>query len=267
MENFGFDDTPLSTALSAEAIEKLAELSGVSLVNLHIPTGDVLLNHVTTRLIGCEPGDLPHSKDTKMMATFEDDRERVAKAFELLLTGEADHYQLEYRMRRQDGSIVSVLETAIVYERDEHGTPVRIASMALDLSRLRWAEEKARTMEREAKRLSQAQTQSDLAEQNRMLRAANAAAANIIGGFHQDYETVLTHSLQLLAESIQADRVMIWRNVQRDEGLCCYLRAQWVRDPALISGETGFTCYDAVYTDWSEIFREHSSIQIGRAHV
>lgn len=54
-----------------------------------------------------------------------------------------------------------------------------------------------------------------LAEENRLLRAANASANILIGGFHQDYDIVLHQSLQMLAESVQSSCACIWRNQER----------------------------------------------------
>ncbi|MDR2908793.1 MAG: response regulator [Oscillospiraceae bacterium] len=249
---------PLRTGLSAEVIEELAELSGVGFFNLHLPTGEISLNRAIIHLAGYLPGDIPHSAGSRDFLTFEDDRERVGACFGELVKGEHGHYRLEYRMRRKDGSIVSIEETAIVCERDSEGRPVRVGGLSLDLSRLRWAEEKARALEREMRRLAGGISESGLAEQNRMLRAANAAAAAVIGGFHQDYETVLRLALQILGESIEADRAYIWRNTKRDGALCCFQRVEWAREiPSFIPRKDYMLNYDEFWPGWQETLTEN----------
>lgn len=248
--------------LNSEALEALAEFAGIGLFNLHIPTGDIQLNRTITQLTGYEPGDLPHTENTKELLTFEEDRELVGKCMNSILSGESDSYELEYRMRRRDGSVVSIRENAIVCERDSTGAPVRLAGLAQDLSRLRWAEEKARSMERENAHIAKQASNSELASQNRMWRAANAAATMIIGGFHQDYETVLRQSLQILAESIEADRAYIWRNTEIDGRVCCFLRAFWSKDASNYAvNRKECIAYEDLIPDWRTLFREQSSIR------
>ncbi|MCP1103149.1 PAS domain S-box-containing protein [Aequitasia blattaphilus] len=213
--------------LSVEEMERLCDKANIGLLNLNVQTGEIQLNRPLTLLAGYEPGELPHSKDTKLLLVCEDDRPRVMAAMGKLMSREAEEYSLEYRMRRKDGSMVSIFEHCYVAETDEKGGVVRIVGIATDLSILKWAEEKARMMERENRKLSKSATHSELEEQNRMLRAANHAATMIIGGFHQDYEVVLQQSLQILGESIQAQRVRLWRNVEIEGELCCFNRAQW----------------------------------------
>jgi PAS domain S-box-containing protein len=225
---------------------------------MHIPTGEISLNRVIAHLTGYELGELPHSMETREILTFEDDRVRVRHAMESLFTGEADRYQIEYRMRRRDGSIVSVYEGGMISEKDEDGQPVRISALALDLTRLKWAEDKARQMEAENRRLAKGQDDGSLSEQNRMLRAANAAAAMIIGGFHEDYEMVLRQALQLLAESVQADRAYIWRNKMINGRLYSFQRVNWrheqvsalAGDPEAYEGTSAPVPYDELLPGW-----------------
>ncbi|MDR0817544.1 MAG: response regulator [Clostridiales Family XIII bacterium] len=252
-----------SSGLTAEQIEALADNAGVGLFSMHIPTGAISMNRVVANLTGYELGEIPESMETRDILTFEDDRIRVNNAMNSLFTGEADSYQIEYRMRRRDGSMVSVYEGGMISEKDEDGQPVRISALSLDLTRLKWAEDKARQMEVENRRLAKGQDEGELAEQNRMLRAANAAAAMIIGGFHEDYETVLRQALQLLAESIEADRAYIWRNQTTDGKLYSFKRVSWRRetdfvfagDPVDCEGTSDPVPYDTLMPGWESYVR------------
>ena len=241
------------TGLNADEIEALAEYAGVGLLKMDISTGEINLNRVIAQLAGYEPGEVPHTEDTKKILTFTEDWERVSRCMEAVMSGESDRYHLEYRMCRKDGSIASVSENMIVCERDEDGNPIGLAGLALDLSRLRWAEEKARNMEREAKRLTQNTSESKLAEQNRLLRAAIDAAVIIVGGVHQSYETVLRQSLQVLAESIQADHACIWKNINRSGKLYCFSRVQWAEEgDAQSIDKNELLDYDNILPDWKK---------------
>ncbi|MDR0875227.1 MAG: response regulator [Clostridiales Family XIII bacterium] len=247
--------------LTAEAMEALAEYAGIGYFHINIPTGDIYLNHVITKLTGYEPGDIPHTSDTKFMLTFEEDRPRVFAEMAALDRGEKDEYSIQYRMRRVDGSVVSIKEHAIVLERDADGHVVRLAGLGQDMSQLIWAEEKARDMEKEVRRLAKNAAQGELADQNRLLRAANSAAAMIIGGVNQDYETVLRQAISILGESVQTDSVSIWRNREVDGRMHFFRRCHWEKT-GYISDEYASVLYDSdtVFPGWREHTRQDEPI-------
>ncbi len=262
---FGLDDYfAASPGLSVEAMETLADYAGIGLLNWHIPSGKISLNRNITLLTGYEPGDLPHTGNTREMLTYENDRDMVAENIRAVLSGEKDRYQIEYRMRRSDGSLVWISETGLVYERDKTGKPVRLAALSVELTRLKWAEEKARDMELEVKRLSAGTGDADLAEQNRMLRAANTASAMIIGGFHQDYETVVRQSLRILAESVQAQRAYIFRNITLDGRLCCFPRTEWYLEhpSGRKQGPEHSMVYDEFLPKWREVTNKYANVRM-----
>lgn len=264
MERYSIEDLlTLQTGLSAEEIEALAQFAGIGLFNLHIPTGDIRLNKNVTQLTGYEPGDLPHTDNTREMLTFEEDRPRVNRNLSDVITGKTDRVQQEYRMKRRDGSVVSILESIIALSRDENGVAERLGGVTFDLSELKMAEEKARDMEAETRRMAEGLDEGALVEQNRMLRAANTAATVIIGGYHQDYEAVLRQSLQVLGESVQADRAYIWRNMLVDGEFCCAPRAEWAKDgrsTALASDKPA--CYRDFLPDCDEYMKKPQPIRM-----
>lgn len=249
------EDNP--TGLTTAAMSRLADIAGVGVLNWHITTGEIRLDRRIAQLAGYEPGELPHSAATRRALIFEDDRELVERCVKACLEGEQDSYSVEYRMRRKDGGIVAVCENAIVYERDDAGNAVSLAAMVLDRSELKWADQKTRDIERQFKSLSEGVSQGALAEQNRLLRAANSAAAMIIGGFYQDYQTVLRQALQILGESVQADRAGIYRNTDMNDRQCFFLRSEWAREPSLSlgGGEDEVLAYEDILPDWLDAHR------------
>ena len=246
----------------AEALEALAEFAGIAIYTISLATGEIQLNLTTMKLTGYGPGELPKTAETKLMLTFEDDRPIVEEAMGLLTSGKADRSYIEYRMRRKDGTLVSVGENLIVLERDEDGAPARICGMTRDLTRLRWAEEEARRIEKESKRFIERSSYSAIAERNRMLHAANRAASLIVGGHPQDYETALRHALKVLADSVEADRAYILRNAPADGGPGFYTRAIWDKDSLPDSSdEAGAVSYKDYYPEWEKDFNDHFSIR------
>ena len=144
-------DFPLG--LSPEALMSLADLADVGLWNWHIPSGEIRLNEPIVKLAGYDMYELPHSGDSRRMMTFAEDYAMVEKNIQACIRGEQDGYQIVYRMNRKDGSLVSVYESAFVYERDDTGRALRLAAMVLDLSSLKRAEQKILALEAENQRL------------------------------------------------------------------------------------------------------------------
>jgi len=250
-----------SSNLPAVAIEALSNFAGIGVFQLYIPTGEMILNRAATKLTGYEPGEIPRTENTKLSLTYEEDHELVNTAMGSLISGEAGRYYIEYRMKRKDGTTMSIGESALVLERDEDGIPIRICALCQDLTRLRQTEEKARRMDKENRVLAKSVGFKDITDRNRILRAAIAAATTVIGGFHQDYETVLRMALQMLSESIDADSAFILRNTIYDDKMCFFPRVLWNKESVIALEEnTTPIDYDDLYPEWQNDFDEEFSI-------
>ena len=260
MDHIDNHNIKMSAGMNIQTLEKLAHLFGTCLYKLNLNTKDINLNLNTTKITGHNLTDLPNNDDTKDSMIHADDRDLVNNSIYSIISGQSDHYHIEYRMYRKDASIVWIEEVGIISEYDEEGRPLYMSAIAADLSRLKWAEEKARNMELEVKRLATSMDNHSLTEENRLLRASNAAAAMIIGGFHQDYETVLHQSLQMLCESIQANCVCIWRNMKRHGNMCCFLRAHWTKEAHTIGAENNklLFVYNDFLPEWKELLSENN---------
>ena len=256
------EDRKKGPDISQEALEYLVDLLGISLFKMNLKTGDISLNLNTVKLTGHDINDLPNTDQTRDSLIVEEDLSVVNSAFKSIISGQSDHYRIEYRMRRKDSSIASFDEAAFISDYTEDGQPLCMSAMALDLSRLKWAEEKARDMELEVKRLSSGRNDQLLAEENRLLRATNAAAAMVIGGFHQDYNTVLIQSLQMIGESVNADYVGLWRNTERGGSTRCHLKYHWTAKAHTIGIEKNeiFYLYDDLFPDWKNRLAEKSYV-------
>ena len=255
--------------ISRQTLEKLADILGIGLYKLDLNTGDISLNLNTTRLTGHDIGDLPATEHTKESLVISEDHELVKKTMESVISGSNDFYRIEYRMHRRDSSIASFEEAGIISDYSQDGKPLYLSAMALDLSRLKWAEEKARELELELKRLASGRDDQMLAEENRLLRAANAAAAVVIGGFHQDYDTVLIQALQRIGESVQAAYVGIWRNAEIDGSLKLSQKYHWTNKAHNVTGiEDGpLFEYDDLLPGWKELLGEKQYIICGRTGI
>ncbi|MDL2236525.1 response regulator [Christensenellaceae bacterium OttesenSCG-928-K19] len=248
------------SGLSADAISFLADSANVGIWNWHLPSDEMRINRSIAQITGYELGEVPHRGSTRIAMIYDEDVDMVQQNVDALTRGEIDRYDIEFRMVRRDGSIVWVTENAIIYEWDEQGVPIRLAGIAFELSRLKQAEQKARDMEMEVKRMNSLSSEQDFAEQNRLLRAGNSAAALLVGDFYHDYETVLNLSLQVLGESVQADRAFIWRNRATEQGEACFYRSEWTCDGSSVFSagkEDKLMYYDEFFPSWQEVMAEN----------
>ena len=258
VKNTKTSDNQKSPGISQQDLERLADILGIALFKVNFQTGKIELNLNTVKVTGRSLDDLPTTDQTRDSLIVDEDRGMVNKAIESIVSGQSEHYHIEYRMHRKDSSVAKFEEAGFISEYSDDGQPLCMSSMALDLSRLKWAEEKARDMELEVKRLRSGRDDQLLAEENRLLLASNAASAMVIGGFHQDYDTVLIQALQLLGESVDANYVGIWRNIDRDESTWCTLRYHWTTKAHTIGAEKKEVTlkYDDFLPGWKEKLAE-----------
>ena len=252
------DSAQISAGIDQQTLERLAHLFGLCLYKLNFDTNDINLTLNTVRITGHELDSLPNNDDTKDSMIFEDDRQLVSSSIGSIVSGQKDHYHIEYRMYREDSSIVWIDEVGLISEYDKDGRPLYMSAIAADMSRLRWTEDKACAMEDEVRRLNASLDDHSLAEENRLLRAANAASAMIVGGYHQDYEFVLHQAVQMLGECLQANYAGIWRNVKSDAGLCCFLRTHWTNVARTVGAENNGVHfrYDDFFPGWHDRLAE-----------
>ena len=242
----------ISAGMDLHTMERLVHLFNLCLYRVNLKTEDIDLNLNTTKITGHDLNELPTTDTTKDSMIHKDDLALVNSSIGSIVSGQKDHYHIEYRMHRKDSSIVWIDEVGFISEYDDDGHPLYMSAIASDLSRLKWAEEKARIIEVELKQAHEKSDLHELKEEIRLLYTANAAAEMIIGGFHQDYEMVLHQSLQMLAESLQSDYVCIWRNARHNGNMCCFLRTHWTTNAHSIGFENNsqYFCYDEFFPDW-----------------
>ena len=242
----------MSAGMDVHTMERLAHLFGLCLYRVNLTTEEIDLNLNTTRITGHNLEDLPTTDDTKDSMIHRDDIALVNESIRSIVMGEKEYYHIEYRMYRRDSSIVWIEEVGFIATYDGNGKPTHMAAIASDLSRVRQAEEKAHNAQEQMIRMSATVEENELKEEVRILHQANTAAEMIVGGFYQDYETVLGQSLHVLAESLQSDYAWIWRNTERNKKTSCFLRAHWSTRARLIGGEQDmrYFSYDDFFPEW-----------------
>jgi two-component system, sensor histidine kinase and response regulator len=108
---------------------------------------DVVINEIFESQLGYAPLTLRETSDkwTRLRGGLDgwlellhpDDRDRVADLIEQYLTGESDTYAAEQRVRGPDGSYRWMLSVGNSVPRDEHGLPLRVNGVHIDISEMK----------------------------------------------------------------------------------------------------------------------------------
>ena len=132
---------------SEERLAAAARGANVGLWDVDPRSGDVLINPIFESQLGYPPLSLREADgqwarlrgglDAWVALLHPDDRERVAALIQQFLTGESDVYNTEHRVRCRDGSYKWLLSVGNSPARDEHGRPLRVNGVHIDISEMK----------------------------------------------------------------------------------------------------------------------------------
>jgi diguanylate cyclase (GGDEF)-like protein/PAS domain S-box-containing protein len=92
-------------------------------------------------MLGYKSGELGNNSDLWIQLTHPDDKQRVTKCWEDLLSGQRDTYSIEWRMLHRQGHYVPVLSRGLV-TRDSKGRAIRVSGTNTDLTERKIAEQR-----------------------------------------------------------------------------------------------------------------------------
>jgi PAS domain S-box-containing protein len=163
-----------------------------------------------------------------------DDFQRAMDAFASHIndrTGQTP-YDLEYRLMLKNGEY-RYFHAFGSTMRDSDGTPLRVAGALRDIT-------------------ENVQMREELNDREKMLNAVNQAAAFLLNSDIDSFETSLYQSMKILTETLQADRMYIWKNHSVDGRLFCTQLYEWSVDAPSQQGNE-FTVdipYDENMPEW-----------------
>ena len=103
---------------------------------------------------------------------------------------------------------------------------------------------------------------NEVKHQDRLLRTVNDTAAILLASNVNEFEYSLWESFGMLAESVNVDRVYIWKNFQKDDKLFCTQVYEWSEDVSP-QQDTEFTVnipYDENIPGWEETLSSGRSV-------
>ncbi len=137
------DEYEQQAALEAERKRLELALRGgdLGLWDWNLKTGEVYYNDRWGEMLGYEPHEIENTVDMFEKAAHPEDKERTFQEIERHLNGEIPHVDLEIRMYTKQGDVRWILDRGQIVERDEDGTPLRVAGTHLDITERKQATE------------------------------------------------------------------------------------------------------------------------------
>lgn len=160
-----------------EARWRLAlESVGDSVWDWRPQTDAVTYSPAWTRMVGCKTGDLPANASAWRSRVHPDDLPGVDQALTPHMAGTAPLFVHEYRLRRDDGVYIWVLDRAVAVERAPDGAPTRVLGICSDITQRRQLEQDLAQQNIAMQRLQTALAEREIAQSQRRLSEAQRVA-------------------------------------------------------------------------------------------
>ena len=125
--------------ISEERFRLVARMTTDAVWDWNLVTGAVWRNEGFRLLVGEKPGADGQALDAWTERIHPEDRERIEKAREAVMSAGRTNWTGEYRLSRADGSSAWVMERGYLL-RDEHGRPARMIASMIDVTGLKRSE-------------------------------------------------------------------------------------------------------------------------------
>ncbi|UTP38316.1 PAS domain S-box protein [Phenylobacterium sp. LH3H17] len=140
--NAPHDGSQAASAWMAEHFDRAQRLSDTGSWEWDIATGNIVWSRQIFRIFGLKPNAFIPSYPAFLERIHPDDREDVKRAVQRAVEGR-EHYDLEHRIVRLDGTVRTVREQGVV-RRGTDGEPVAMLGAVQDVTGLRAAEAASR---------------------------------------------------------------------------------------------------------------------------
>jgi PAS domain S-box-containing protein len=183
---------------SEERLRLALAAANQGLIDLDVPTGQVIVNDEYARALGYDPSEAFQTTATLLARVHPDDREHVEAAYRDCLAGRCPDLRTEFRLPTTTGDWRWFLLVGEVVERDAEGSPRRLLGTLTDITARREAEEETRRLGEEATRLLEESVRSRRALLSVIedLRASDRELRELAGGLERRVRERTTELLE-----------------------------------------------------------------------
>jgi two-component system sensor kinase len=204
------DDRTAALQASQERLEMAFHGAGLASWDWHILTGAFSYNDRWTQLRGFTAQELAPHISSFMDGIHPEDREVVEDNLKACFAGQTHEFEAEMRVRTKADEWTWILNRGRVIERDEHGAPVRMAGIEIDITGRKRTEEALRESEvRYSSLVSQATDIIYTAGLDGRFTFVNAAACKLMG--YEEKELLGKHYLELIREDARGKAQQFYR--------------------------------------------------------
>ena len=118
-------------------LELAVDSSGITVYDLHFPSGNAYFSENLDVALGYAPGELDRRIDLLEEVCHPDDFPLTHDRFMRFARGETDSYHDEYRLKCRDGGWIWIRSTGRIIERDAEGNPERMIGTAVNITESR----------------------------------------------------------------------------------------------------------------------------------
>ncbi|MGP1716036.1 MAG: bifunctional diguanylate cyclase/phosphodiesterase [Methylophilus sp.] len=117
------------------------ESTGDGLWDWYVPESRIVYSDRWKSMLGFLPNEFDHQPASWHKRIHENDYPAAMAMLQQVLSGERDHYAMEYRMACKDGSWKWVFDRGMVFKRDEQGASIRLLGTLADITKIKQSEE------------------------------------------------------------------------------------------------------------------------------
>lgn len=218
------------------SLNNLYSISGMGIWVFDLSSNFIQYNDEYLNMLGYTQNDVNGSiKEWKAMY-HPKDLTRAMKMLANYLAGKSESFTYELRIRNCSGDYIWVRNTAHITARNANGVPTQLVGTHLNINEVKQSQKKLAqalkslkynhiSMEQAAEKHSM-----EMLEQGKLLWTVNQISRKLLAiSSNEDFESIVKDCLSLLGESIEKNRVYIWKDCIDSAGRsCCTLIYEWV---------------------------------------